>query len=88
MCHADHFGGKEWHIFYIEILNTILFYFGWLMIAVYVAIGLILIFSDLLINIVSQYRLALGIVFVIYAGFRAVMIVQKIKKDNNEISEL
>jgi len=51
------------------------------MIAVYAAIGLILIFSNLLLNIISEYRIPLGIVFIIYAGFRTIMTIQRLRKN-------
>jgi len=48
----------------------------------YAAIGLLLIFTSALMNIISEYRISLGIVFIVYAGFRTMVTIQRMKRVN------
>ena len=57
------------------------------MIAVYIAVGLLLIFSNILMDYVPEKRTVLGSVFIIYACFRTMMTVQKIRKLNNKAEQ-
>ena len=65
-------------------LNLFMLYFSFLMIAVYTAIGLLFLCSNQLTNIVTQYRPALGIVFLVYASFRTILTFQRLKKSKTQ----
>ena len=54
------------------------------MVAIYLVIGLLFLFSDIAIETFPFYRTSLGIIFTIYAGFRLFMILKKQKMSDHE----
>jgi len=50
------------------------------MIAVYIAIGLLLLFSNYFLDYISENRMIMGFVFLAYAIFRLVLTIQRIRK--------
>lgn len=62
------------------MVNKISHYFGFAMVAVYVALGLLFLFTEAAADIFPYYRTEVGIVMLIYSGYRSFMIYRKIKK--------
>lgn len=54
------------------------------MVAVYLALGLLFLFTDIAADTFPANRKPIGIVFLIYGLFRMVMIIQKIRKAADE----
>jgi hypothetical protein len=54
------------------------------MVAVYLVIGLLFLFSDIAIETFPFYRTALGIIFTIYADFRLFMSLKTQKRNTHE----
>jgi len=54
------------------------------MVAIYLVIGLLFLFSDIAIETFPFYRTGLGIIFTIYAGFRLFIAIKKQKRNTNE----
>jgi hypothetical protein len=56
------------------------------MIAVYVGLGILFVFTDVLKETISVYRVQFGIVLLVYAAIRTFMTIRKIKREKiNEI---
>jgi cytochrome c biogenesis protein CcdA len=63
--------------------NQVLKYFGFLMVIVYIAIGLLFIFwSDFFSDLNRNARYLIGCILVIYGLFRAYRIVKDLRHDN------
>ncbi len=54
------------------------------MIAVYLALGLLFLCTDVAIDTFPAYRKPIGITMIIYAAVRTILTIQKIKKHANE----
>jgi hypothetical protein len=66
-----------------KTLRTLAFYFGLLMVTVYIALGLALIFSNAFFELLPQNRALLGTVILFYAAFRIYMTMRLRKKNIN-----
>ncbi len=66
-------------------LKEILFYFSFLMVLVYIGIGLMFLFSDFLSDMVKDYRAVIGGAFILYGVFRMyiLMRMRKARKMQN-----
>lgn len=62
------------------MVNKISHYFGFAMVAVYVALGLLFLFTDISIEIFPEYRTQVGITMILYAIYRTYTIYKKVKK--------
>lgn len=56
-----------------KTLRSVAFYFGLIMVTIYVALGLALIFTNVFYELLPQNRTLLGLVILLYAGFRIYM---------------
>lgn len=65
-------------------VNKIRYYSTFLMIAVYLALGLLFLFTDIGIDKFPAYRKEIGIVMVVYGVIRTYSIVRKIKMEGND----
>jgi hypothetical protein len=63
-----------------KTLRSVAFYFGLIMVTVYIALGLALIFSDAFFELLPNNRNLLGIVILLYAAFRIYMTFRLRKK--------
>ena len=61
------------------MVNKISHYFGFAMVAVYVALGLLFLFTDISIEIFPEYRTQVGITMILYAVYRTYTIYKKVK---------
>lgn len=61
------------------MVNKISHYFGFAMVAVYVALGLLFLFTDISIEIFPEYRAQVGITMILYAIYRTYTIYKKVK---------
>ena len=52
------------------VLRKTLFYFSLVMVLVYIAFGLAMAFSNFLIEMIPNNRMIMGVVLIIYGGFR------------------
>ena len=53
------------------------------MVAVYLTFGLLFLFTDIAIETFPAYREPIGITMLVYGIVRTILIVQKIKRDDN-----
>ena len=63
------------------LVNKIRYYFGFGMVALYLVIGLLFLFSDIAIQTFPLYRTGVGILFIIYAGFRLFVTIRKQRQE-------
>lgn len=56
-----------------KTLRSVAFYFGLIMVTIYVALGLALIFTNVFYELLPQNRTLLGLVILLYAAFRIYM---------------
>jgi len=61
------------------MVNRLSHYFGFAMVAVYVALGLLFLFTDAAAEIFPYYQKGLGAVMLLYASYRSYTIYRKIK---------
>jgi hypothetical protein len=54
------------------------------MVAIYLALGLLFLFTDIRIDTFPAYRKEIGIVMLVYAGIRTYTTVRKIKAQGND----
>lgn len=66
-----------------KTLRTVAFYFGLIMVTVYLALGLALIFTNAFYELLPQNRTLLGLVILLYAGFRIYMSFRLRKKNHS-----
>jgi len=64
-------------------VNKIRYYFGFLMVAVYLALGLLFLFTDIAIDTFPANRQPIGIIFIVYGVFRTITIILKLRKLRN-----
>ena len=64
--------------------NKIRYYSNFIMVVIYVALGLLFLFTDIALETFPQNRIAIGIVFIVYAAFRTLLTIQKIRKAGQE----
>jgi hypothetical protein len=64
--------------------DKIRYYSGFLMIAVYVALGLLFLFTDIASDTFPVYRKPVGCVFILYAAMRAFLNIRKQKEKNKD----
>jgi len=62
-------------------VNNIRYYSNFLMIAVYVALGLLFFFTDIAIETFPNYRKELGMTMLVYSVVRSIMTIRKRKRD-------
>ena len=62
------------------LINKIRFYSGFIMVALYLAIGLLFLFTDIAIQTFPVYREPVGGLLIVYAGFRVYSIIRKNKQ--------
>ena len=62
-------------------VNKIRYYSNFLMIAVYVALGLLFFFTDIAIETFPNYRKELGMTMLVYSVVRTIMTIRKRKRD-------
>ncbi len=62
-------------------VNNIRYYSNFLMIAVYVALGLLFFFTDVAIETFPNYRKELGMTMLVYSVVRTIMTIRKRKRD-------
>ena len=65
-------------------VNKIRYYTHFIMVAVYLALGLLFLFTDIAIDMFPANRQPIGIIFLAYAIFRTVMTVIRLKRLKNE----
>jgi heme A synthase len=65
-------------------VKNILHYFNFLMIAMYVTLGLLFLFTQVAIEILPEHRQAMGVVFIVYSVIRATLLIRKIKKTSEQ----
>jgi cytochrome c biogenesis protein CcdA len=63
-------------------IKEVLFYFSFLMVLVYIGLGLMFLFSDFMSEMVKDYRSIIGGVFIIYGVFR-MYILMRMRKARN-----
>ncbi len=66
------------------LVNTIRYYFNFLMVAVYLSLGLLFLFTDISYETFPEYRKELGIVLIVYGIIRTVLAIRKIKRENEQ----
>jgi hypothetical protein len=64
-----------------KTLRSVAFYFGLIMVTVYIALGLALLFSDAFYELLPNNRGMLGVVILLYAAFRIYMTLRLRKKN-------
>lgn len=65
--------------------NSVMFYFGFIMSALYVVVGLLLVFTHYLPGLAqAEMRNIIGAVLVLYGSFRLVRLIQNLKRSKNE----
>lgn len=64
------------------MVNKIGHYFGFAMVAVYLALGLLFLFTDAAIDLFPNYRTEVGLLMLAYAIYRSIMTYRKIKQSN------
>ncbi|HET6227105.1 MAG TPA: hypothetical protein VFF27_12550 [Bacteroidia bacterium] len=65
-------------------VNKIRYYSTFVMVAIYLALGLLFLFTDIRIDTFPAYRKEIGIVMLVYAGIRTYTTVRKIKAQGND----
>ncbi len=68
-----------------SIIDKIRYCFNFIMIAFYLIIGGLFLFSDVLIHIFPVYREAVGLIFIIYGAFRLYLSIKRKGKKAGEI---
>ena len=63
-------------------LVRFMFYFGFVMAAIYIGLGIILLFIPVFLYIPKNIRIVFGLFFLMYGLFRLVRITQKSKKSD------
>lgn len=59
-------------------------FFNILMTLIYAGIGVVFLFTDFLLNMLPDKRMLVGGIFLGYSVFRSIVIIQKMKKSNEE----
>ena len=62
------------------LINKIRYYSGFIMVALYLVIGLLFLFTDLAIQTFPVYREAVGGLLIVYAVFRLYSIIKHIRQ--------
>lgn len=57
------------------------------MVSVYLALGLLFLFTDIAVNAFPSNRKPIGIVFLVYGTFRLILTIQKVRKARKEDEE-
>jgi uncharacterized membrane protein len=60
-------------------ITTIRYYFSFVIVALYFAIGCMFLFTDAAIEVFPVYRTPVGVLLIVYAGYRAFVVVRKEK---------
>jgi len=63
--------------------NKIRYYSGFIMVALYLGIGLLFLFTDIAIETFPAYRGPVGGLLVVYAGFRMYSIIKRYKQERD-----
>jgi|GEM_PF-1476572 len=64
--------------------NKLRYYIQFFMVGVYLALGLLFLFTDIGFDLFPANRTPVGIILIVYASFRVILIVQKIRKADKE----
>jgi hypothetical protein len=64
----------------MEKMRSVAIWFGWVMITLYVAFGLLLMFSDFLITLIPNNRIGFAMIVLAYSGFRIYMTLKLMKQ--------
>lgn len=67
-----------------SLVKQIGYYFSFLMVALYVGIGLMFLFTDIGVQMFPVYREAVGGILLVYSAFRIFMIIRKNRNENDE----
>ncbi|MBA3970548.1 MAG: hypothetical protein H0X46_00060 [Bacteroidetes bacterium] len=65
-------------------MNNIRYYSNFVMIAVYLGLGLLFFFTEIAINTFPNYRKELGITMMVYAVIRTIMIIRKHNREKED----
>ena len=65
-------------------VNKIRYYSGFVMVTVYLTLGLLFLFTDIAIEMFPAYRKPIGATMVIYGIVRIILTVQKNKQDQRQ----
>lgn len=65
-------------------LNKIRYYSHFLMVALYFALGLLFLFTDIAIDMFPMYRTGVGITMIVYGIIRTFLTIRKIRQQNDE----
>jgi hypothetical protein len=67
-------------------VKQVLYYFSFVMVLVYMAIGLLFIFTNVLIDLVHKNRTIIGLFFIAYGIFRGYMLI-RLKRSREKFEE-
>ncbi|HRG51821.1 MAG TPA: hypothetical protein PLL00_03220 [Bacteroidia bacterium] len=65
-------------------VNKIRYYSVFLMVAIYIALGLLFLFTDIAVDKFPAYRKEIGAVMLVYAAIRTFSTVRRIKLEGND----
>jgi hypothetical protein len=65
-------------------VNKIRYYSNFIMVAIYVSLGLLFLFTDIADELFPAYRKPVGITLLVYAIMRTYLIIKKIKEEEND----
>ena len=65
-------------------INKIRYYSTFLMVAIYLALGLLFLFTDIGIDKFPNYRIEIGVVMLVYGAIRTFTTMRKIKLEGND----
>jgi len=65
-------------------VNKIRYYSGFVMVAVYLTLGLLFLFTDIAIDIFPAYRKPIGATMVVYGIVRIILAIQKNKRNQQQ----
>lgn len=65
-------------------MNKLRYYPAFIMVAVYLALGLLFLFTDIAVDLFPFYRKQIGFVMVVYGAFRTFSTMRKIKLEGND----
>ena len=66
------------------LVNKIRYYSGFIMVAVYLTLGLLFLFTDIAIDTFPAYRKPIGATIIVYGIVRIILSVQKNKRDQQQ----
>ena len=69
------------------VLDKIRCYSGYLMIAVYFALGVLFFFTDIAVDIFPSYRKEIGSTMMVYAVIRIILTIRKNRREKDEFGD-